>query len=1424
MSNNQRSQVLFNNQYSSVSDHEIKSIVELCREDLSDMTNVILSECSISLGHKKDQVKHLSPLTGVSIYENHCYIFDEYYLCVGFDYCSIFSYLLLADCCFKDTIVAEVFSQTQDYLYYVEVVRDDLLLCEYIPNKDILQSDRAIISSSNCQTFINTFNSYFINVGQVSDFQESLSVNSFKPYNQKNELECRICPRPVINGIQCETCRGQFHRGCLRLSATKFNRLLKSRRWNCDSCQNSEDTIKKDEPSLYNHTDQSRCVTPPLSKDKKGNSEVLSAFLNRIRPHTRQNHPSPMINTTMEGTDDDLNCPLCNTTTENQFQTILCDGCDHWYHTDCVDLSKLDVKRLIGKDWYCSSCTKNTTSTPICPFKAKAVPASTTTKLPSVNFDPEPSTSGRSSKRKRGRARKDKLKAGEVLGDICPECKDEVSSEEDNLLCSCCNKKNHRICLSLNNEKYLALVASSDDWFCKDCIAKQYKGTTDETVTWGSMTGLKEIRSNIDKLYLEIISWQKNLFLLPRGKVGKEFLSELTRLINLFNRKTVWSDVALSLVHIFIPFMLQKPSIKSKAKNNGKYLAKRLEWWKNGNLELLLNECSEVQSRLRKNTEGEAQGKRKAFCRLMLQGKISKALKYIDNSTDATLGVHSINDEIISTLQEKHPDPGPVTEEALLPKAPETPEEVIFEPIDAEKIIRATRKINGSGGPTQVDADNWKHMLCSKFFTTQSESLAQAIADLTKILCTEEVNAECVKELYAGRLIPLDKGNGGVRPIGIGEVLRRIISKSVTSTLKEDIISAAGLLQTCSGLEGGIEAAIHAMSRAFSLSETEALLLVDADNAFNSINRKVALHNVQRICPSFYRFLFNSYQVPVKLFISGSRKFIWSKEGATQGDPAAMAFYALATRPLMDVLSKIGKIIQSWYADDTAACSSLVELKSWWDKLCAIGPTYGYFPKPSKTILVVKNGFNLPMARSLFEKTGVTISLQGERHLGAVIGSKDFKEQYVRNKVSGWVKDVEELSEIGKDEPQLAYNAYIKGLSHRWTYVQRTISDTSELFKPLERAISERLIPSILGREISVPDREMLALPLRAGGLGIENPVQTADSEYKASTAISSKFSELILLQEQDTAKLDRETIKVKKVAIKQAKELELKAQLQQISDRSSLIKQKIILLNCEKGASSWLSALPLKCLGYCLNKQEFRDSICLRYGWSIPNVPRFCVCGKKNDIDHSLSCKRGPYVNFRHNAIRDAYAEILKDICIDVRTEPGLLPVNPDTLCSTAIASDQARLDIVATGLWAPFERTYFDVRITHPTAPSNVTLTLAQLYHRNEREKKTKYGERVRESEKASFVPLVFTTSGGMAPECAAFMKQVALRLADKRKDDYAAVANYIRTKIRFALLKSVLISLRGVRGKQRKDAALPTSAVDFGLIPECDAYEAY
>ena len=89
----------------------------------------------------------------------------------------------------------------------------------------------------------------------------------------------------------------------------------------------------------------------------------------------------------------------------------------------------------------------------------------------------------------------------------------------------------------------------------------------------------------------------------------------------------------------------------------------------------------------------------------------------------------------------------------------------------------------------------------------------------------------------------------------------------------------------------------------FNNESSEAMLLVDATNAFNTVNRKVALNNIKELCPPYYRFLNNCYQTPTKLFLSGSGKFIYSQEGATQGDPAAMQMYGLSTNPLINKVS-----------------------------------------------------------------------------------------------------------------------------------------------------------------------------------------------------------------------------------------------------------------------------------------------------------------------------------------------------------------------------------------------------------------------------------------------------------------------------------------------------------------------------------------
>ena len=110
----------------------------------------------------------------------------------------------------------------------------------------------------------------------------------------------------------------------------------------------------------------------------------------------------------------------------------------------------------------------------------------------------------------------------------------------------------------------------------------------------------------------------------------------------------------------------------------------------------------------------------------------------------------------------------------------------------------------GSGGPSRIDADTWKHMLCSKAYGALADELADAVAVLARRICTEDIPYDHVSSFFSCRLVPLIKETDGVRPVGIGETLRRIIGKSVAKALRNEIQVAGGCLQTCTGIEAGI--------------------------------------------------------------------------------------------------------------------------------------------------------------------------------------------------------------------------------------------------------------------------------------------------------------------------------------------------------------------------------------------------------------------------------------------------------------------------------------------------------------------------------------------------------------------------------------------------------------------------------------------
>ena len=194
----------------------------------------------------------------------------------------------------------------------------------------------------------------------------------------------------------------------------------------------------------------------------------------------------------------------------------------------------------------------------------------------------------------------------------------------------------------------------------------------------------------------------------------------------------------------------------------------------------------------------------------------------------------------------------------------------------------------------------------------------------------------------------------------------------------------------------------------------------------------------------------------------------------------------------------------------------------------------------------------------------------------------------------------------------------------------RTLPDIENLLKPLERAISDVLIPSLIGRNCSEAERDLVALPVRMGGLGLINPSDSADAEYSASIRVSAPLVSKIEAQSHETP----EEAEVQRLVYATRKEKDdgLKEELEEVKAMLPDKTQRAVDLACEKGASNWLTVIPLKDMDFDLNKREFRDAARLRYDWAICDNPSVCVCGSMFIVDHEMICQRGGLVIQRHN------------------------------------------------------------------------------------------------------------------------------------------------------------------------------------------------
>ena len=396
----------------------------------------------------------------------------------------------------------------------------------------------------------------------------------------------------------------------------------------------------------------------------------------------------------------------------------------------------------------------------------------------------------------------------------CCECKKAIFFAKY-LSCSGCCNLIHPQCLPPPQTPLddLSPIPGYEPTLCSACRRVNKPTPTrphlSQANCWGDLNA-EEVFNALNLIAPAISTWSPNLFQVPFGAIGRSFIDELTRLANLFATSTAAEPYALSALVLAPALLLQKPNKKSKATEHKTLLEQRLKLWKEGNFEKLFREGSAIQKPLKFRSPSKELCEDR-FVDLMRKGQTTEATGWLDPSRH-TCGVKDCTDQVLQDLEEKHPAAGFVNSKHVHDTdGPGEIQPVLFQSITGEMIYKCGLKIKGSGGPSGFDSTGVSRILCSKKYKKSSEGLCDALSLVAQKLATVEVHGDFLAIYRAARLIPLEKPDGGTRPIGIGEVFRRVITKAIIFSQRGAIKTAAGAVQLAAGQTGGCEAAIHAL-------------------------------------------------------------------------------------------------------------------------------------------------------------------------------------------------------------------------------------------------------------------------------------------------------------------------------------------------------------------------------------------------------------------------------------------------------------------------------------------------------------------------------------------------------------------------------------------------------------------------------------
>lgn len=723
-----------------------------------------------------------------------------------------------------------------------------------------------------------------------------------------------------------------------------------------------------------------------------------------------------------------------------------------------------------------------------------------------------------------------------------------------------------------------------------------------------------------------------------------------------------------------------------------------------------------------------------------------------------------IDNDTLNALCEKHPSP---SRTVCIP--PEPDRNSVFLTVTPVEVANALHSFY-NGSAAGLDGLRPQHLkeLTSASAGNNGSRLLESLTKLCNFLLKGMLNLEVRPYLYGASLCALSKKDGGVRPIAVGSVIRRLTAKLCCYAARQDMSKYLQPKQVGFGTAKGCEAAIHA-TRSFALQHenTDTIIVkLDLKNAFNCAERDTILKEVLDHVPRLYPFLYQCYSDTTNLYIK--ENLILSQVGAQQGDPLGPLIFCLA---MHKAISDLSSTLNIWYLDDGTIGGRPDTILEDLKKLIPALKNVGLEINPQKCELFTCGPIANPSLLNL--KTLLPGIKSVDKSSFSLLGAPIYTD------------GVSEALQIKKKALIGARSHLVKLSSHvsltllrncfatpRMTYLLRT--SPSWLFINEARDIDRELrltAELLLNTEMSEIQWVQAALPIRYGGLGIRRVEDVGLVAFLASAHGTADLVTNILslngdnfsvpfLQEAHArwaATITNDTRPENPSSQRQWDDLWSKYAYDSLLTNASGVELARLKALAQPESGAWLHAIPSAQLGTFLDNNSLRIATALRLGAKVCEAHR-CRCGAMvgENGHHGLSCQRCAGRFPRHHAINEIIRRAMVSANIPCMLEPPGLS-----------RSDGKRPDGLTLVPWRRGRCLLWDATCVSTFAASHLRQTSRCAGSAAEAAAKLKHTKYSALEPAYDFVPVAIETAGPWGSEARRLFKELGRRLHERGCD---------------------------------------------------------